>query len=141
MTDFSDWLEKCFLKWQNDLGARKTITEFAEYLNVSQAALSNWMNGKYKPKGAKNVRSLAGKLGLEVYDVLGMDRPEELDQPWNQLPPELRRRLRTALREINATYRAREISPDEDEALSIAEEVLSKYGFTVSETEKSEDEE
>jgi len=140
MKEFSDWLTKYYLKWQEELGERKTITEFAEYLDVSQQAVSNWMNGKYKPKGAKNIRSLASKLGLEVYDVLGMDRPEELDQPWNQLPPELRGRLRTALREINATYRAREVSPEDDEALTIAEEILDRYGFTVRETESTEDE-
>lgn len=49
------------------------------------------------PQG-ENIRKLADKLGLEVYDVLGLPRPDPdlfaIEQVWDVLTPEIRRALR-----------------------------------------------
>jgi len=70
---FPEFLEKKYLEWQLAAG-RKTIVEFSAFLGVSQPLLSMWMNGKKRP-GVENIKILSEIFGLEVYDSLGIDRP------------------------------------------------------------------
>ncbi len=104
----ADWLNLRFLDWQRAEGRRKTISEFATYLDVSQASLSDWLHGKYDPKG-KNIARIAEGLGYEIYDILGIPRPlpAELDekisqmvQAARQLSPEIQSYVVEALHEI-----------------------------------------
>lgn len=71
---FRQFLEENFLQWQMTTGGRKTVYEFAEYIGVGQSTISTWWNETRIPQG-DNIRKLAEKLGLEVYDVLGLSRP------------------------------------------------------------------
>lgn len=70
--EFSEWLEAEFIKWRG--GSRAGVTDFARHLGVKQQQLSDWLLGKYKPRG-ENVARLAEKLGPEVYEALGLARP------------------------------------------------------------------
>ena len=139
--EFFEWMTQKYIEWRGSaIGHERTVTDYAAYIGVSQQVMSAWMKKDGNvPRGMKTISKLSAKYP-EVYEILDIPRPE-LDEPWDQLPPELRGRLRTAVREINATYRAREVNPDDEEALSIAEEILGKYGFNVSETENVEDDE
>lgn len=94
MHDFGKWLTGKYLVWQLELGERKTLTEFAGYLGVSQSTVSAWMQGDHKPKSSQNVAHLADKFGYEVYDLLGLPQPFVIrSQPSNaaqalmSLPP------------------------------------------------------
>ncbi len=86
-------------------GEKKTIQEFANHLEVSQSILSHWMNGKRKPN-TENLRHLSGKLGFEVYDVLGLPRPDEdlayITQHWDEVSEEFRRKFRQEVENILA---------------------------------------
>jgi transcriptional regulator with XRE-family HTH domain len=86
---FRQWLEIKFLEWQRNQGGRKTVLQFADFLGVSQQAVSSWMNGTRLPQG-EYLRKLADKLGLEVYDVLGLERPDPLlyylTKHWDEFP-------------------------------------------------------
>lgn len=95
--NFRQWLEFKFLEWQRNQGGRQTVLQFAKYLGVSQQTVSNWWNDEeVKPQG-DNIIKLADKLGLEVYDVLGMPRPDPalyyIQKHWDDLPPELQSQL------------------------------------------------
>lgn len=72
--NFPEFIERKYLEWQNREGKRKSIEEFAIYIGVSQPALSLWMGGKRTPS-AQTVHLLAEIFGNEVYDVLGLPRP------------------------------------------------------------------
>lgn len=72
---FPKFLEKQFLKWQNESGERKTLDEFAIYLGISRPLLSMWMNGTRRP-GSENIVLLVEIFGLEVYDALSLPRPD-----------------------------------------------------------------
>lgn len=77
---FPQWLENNFLEWQLSEGGRKTLNDFARYLKVSQPTISAWLNGSRKPTG-ENIDKIAAKLGPEIYDILGMRRPDpQLDR-------------------------------------------------------------
>lgn len=94
---FRQFLELKFLEWQRESGGRKTVLEFAKHIGVSQQTISMWWNGERLPEAA-NIQKLAKRLGLEVYDVLGLPRPDEqlhyVQKLWDLLNPEERRALR-----------------------------------------------
>lgn len=106
--EFSHFLEMKYLEWQQKQGQRKTIEEFAQFLGVSQAAVSFWMNGKRTPT-AESVRLLADIFGPEVYDTLGLERPDPdlayLERIWDDLPSYAQK----ALRDQAETYYLRNI--------------------------------
>ena len=82
----AEWLNLKFLSWEQSEGRRKTLGQFAEYLGVSRISLSDWINGKYAPK-AQNIGKLAQRLGLEIYDLVGIPRPlpQQFDDRINEL--------------------------------------------------------
>lgn len=91
---FSQWLKQKYLEWQVELGELKTRKDFADYLGVSDQLLGQWFRGKYEP-GSRSAKSLAEKLGDEVYKVLGIPNPEvnEIVERWNALAPEVRKQI------------------------------------------------
>jgi transcriptional regulator with XRE-family HTH domain len=94
---FPHYLELKFLEWQQKEGGRKTVKEFAAYIGVSQSTISMWWNEGRKPEG-DNLRKLGEKLGIEVYDILNLPRPDSdllyLQSVWQNLDPSKRRSLR-----------------------------------------------
>jgi transcriptional regulator with XRE-family HTH domain len=75
---FHEWIMKKYVAWRGDaVGNERSITEFASYIGVSQQLMSNWMKpGGNVPKSKKSIDALARVYGLEVYDVLGLQRPD-----------------------------------------------------------------
>lgn len=92
---FPDFLEKKYLEWQLAEG-RKTTIEFSAFLGVSQPLLSMWMSGKKRP-GVENIKMLAEIFGLEVYDSLGIPRPnpylQKINRVWEHVPEDVQKRL------------------------------------------------
>lgn len=76
-TEFSTWLESKFIDWMVQTGKRrKTLTAFAEWVGVSPSMMTRYMHGTMCPTG-ENVKKIAEKLGVEIYDLLGLARPDE----------------------------------------------------------------
>ncbi|MCC7017884.1 MAG: helix-turn-helix transcriptional regulator [Rhodospirillales bacterium] len=94
--NFPEFIEKKYLEWQNREGKRKSIEEFAMYIGVSQSALSLWMGGKRTPS-AQTVHLLAEIFGNEVYDALGLPRPNPylqiVNRRWEYLDEETQKRI------------------------------------------------
>lgn len=94
---FPEFIEKKFVEWQNKQGSRKTVTDFAAYLGVSQPLVTMWMSGAKRP-GPINIKLLGQTFGMEVYDALGLPRPEEnltyIQNHWDQLSPRERKAIR-----------------------------------------------
>ncbi len=88
---FAKWLEGKYLEWQFSGGSRRTQTEFAEWLGISQPLVNRYMNGNGVPT-AINVDRIAARLGLEVYDLLGLARPDPdlqyIIANWDKLTPQ-----------------------------------------------------
>jgi transcriptional regulator with XRE-family HTH domain len=74
------WLNEQFLKWAMSQGKRKSVKEFAEYLEVPQASLSSWMSGAYLPAG-KNILKIAAKLGSEIFAIMDIETSSPLLDP------------------------------------------------------------
>lgn len=94
---FSEFLERKFLTWQASQGKRRTIGEFAKSIGVAQTTVSSWLNGERKPEG-ESLRKLANKLGIDVYDALGLPRPDAdllyMQQHWDEISADDRRAIR-----------------------------------------------
>lgn len=131
--EVAEWLNAKFLEWERKEGTRKTMVQFARYIGVAQPSLSEWMRGKYVPKG-QNLAKIAEKLGYEIYDVLGIPRPMpvELDDKVNELiqaamqfPPEIQAHVIAAFRELIPLLMEHHIT-DEDQIMWMLADMLRK---------------
>lgn len=111
--DIKELLIREFFAWQMKQGRPCTQTEFAAWLGVKQQSLSNWMRGDYVPRKLEDISKLADKLGFEVFDALGLNRPwpAEVDEKIlhvakqiQKFPPEFRMEVMDAL--IETGYQA-----------------------------------
>lgn len=94
---FSDYLEQKFIEWQMKEGKRKTIEDFAAYIGVSQPTISMWLANRRIP-ATENVKLLADIFGFEIYDILGLERPDPdlhyIETHWTKLPESARKKIR-----------------------------------------------
>ena len=77
--------------------------------------------------------NIANKLGPEIYDILGLPRPnadvQRMTVSFNSLPPDIRQRLTNAIAEADQTLRSERLRPDTPEARQMVIDILAKWGF------------
>ncbi len=123
-----DFFQKKYIDWINQRGSVGSQKEYAEYLGVSPQVFSNYLNGKRKTiEDPAIVTKLAETLGEEIYDVLGLVRPEDLNV--QRLPRSFRERIRRASAEVNAKLRERNLTGEMPEAEQITIEIFERYGL------------
>jgi transcriptional regulator with XRE-family HTH domain len=136
MATLKDWLNQKFIEWEKAQGRSQSYYAFARYLEVTQSGLSQWMTGGSVPAG-EDLLNLASKLGPEIYDVLGTPRPgadaKRMSVSLIALPADIRKRLTSALNEIEQNLRQQRLHPDSPEARQITLNVLSRWGFPFTE--------
>lgn len=95
-TDFSVFLEKKYLDWQQGLGRRATLTEFAEYLGIDRTLLSHYLNLGHLPT-REMAQRIAKQLGPEVFILagdLGSDPSIAfLFRHWQNVPPDVQKQI------------------------------------------------
>jgi len=93
---FASLLLRQMHQWESAQGKRATLQGFANHLNVSQPLLSIWLKGDTKPSSEK-IELLAAKVGNEIYEVLGLPKPDpdlqRLNQIWEHIPETMRRSI------------------------------------------------
>lgn len=104
--------------------SRKTISDFAEWFDLPQGQLSQYMKKDGRiPKGLTVINKFVKRLGPKVYDVLGI---EQLLEPSNNLP--------SPLDEINREFRESAIEYqvffDSPEAKKLLDEIMKKHGYS-----------
>lgn len=113
-----------YIKWRGS--SRATVTEFADYLGISQSLLSQYMRKDGKKPNPKNLIQIAQKLGPAVYDVLSLPHPED---PFSHLPLEFSQRLQAALAEMRAELARLGLSPSDPAAIPVIARVFAQHGF------------
>jgi transcriptional regulator with XRE-family HTH domain len=129
----SKWIMKKFLEYKSIQERDVTQAEFAEYLGVSESTVSQWIN-KVQPPDKHSADLVALKLGPEIYDLLGLARPNTI--PLDQLPHAVRDRLTTAVYEVNSELESRGLSNASPEAEDITIKIFEKHGFKYTRTTK-----
>jgi transcriptional regulator with XRE-family HTH domain len=132
MASLKDWLNQKFIEWEKSQGHKQSYYAFARFLEVSQSGLGQWMTGSAAP-GGDDLLNIASKLGADVYDILGLPRPnadvQRLTVSFAGLPPDIRQGLSSAIAESDQTLRVERLRPDSAEARKIVIEILAKWGF------------
>jgi hypothetical protein len=135
MASIKDWLNRKFIEWEKTQGGRQSYYAFAHFLGVSQSELSAWMTGSGSPSG-DDLLAVAGKLGPEVYDILGLPRPDadlqRVTVSFASLPPDIRQNLTNAISEASETLRQQHLRPESPESREVVLEILAKWGFRYS---------
>jgi len=97
---FSDWITLKYVEWRgNAVGREKTISDFAEYIGVSQSLMSLWMKpkGGSVPRSQDSISKLIARYGVEVYDILNIATPDplltEITTNWGILTDEEKRKI------------------------------------------------
>ena len=90
------WLEKHYAAWQPTQNRHhRSLTAFANYLGISQPLLSSLVNGKRTSISEQTAGLIANKLGDEIYDLIGVPRPDpalrRMSTFWSQLTPDQQR--------------------------------------------------
>jgi DNA-binding XRE family transcriptional regulator len=133
MTKLNDYMNKKFIEFRGD--TRKTISDYAQLVGVSQQKMSQLMNDNIVPSTKTNI-ILANYFGPELYEVLGLPVPLYI-QEIRAIPQAIRERLLAAASEISNAIHGSAIDPESPEALDIAITVMAKYGFRDNATTKS----
>lgn len=73
--EFQDWIREKYRGWRGDaIGQEKSQIDFAKEIGVTHQTLNNWLHGSV-PKNQAVISKLVDYFGVEVYDVLGLERP------------------------------------------------------------------
>lgn len=95
-TSFGQFLDKEYLKWQQELQRRATQGEFAEYIGVERSLLSHYLNNGTLPT-KEMAQRIAERLGPEVFRVLENADPDPviswIGRNWQNIPPEIQEQL------------------------------------------------
>jgi len=124
-SEVSVWINKKFLEWQLIQGESANQYEFADYLGVSEATLSLWIND-IKPPGKHSADLIAAKFGPEIYDLIGLPRPYMISTI--NLPHEIRDNLTDAIYKVNLELSSRGLSGDSPEADEITTKIFEEHG-------------
>lgn len=133
---YQEWLDQKYAKWERTQAGRQTYYNFARYLDVNHTDLTQWISGTARPAG-DDLAKIAGKLGDEIYDLLGVANPDSqfprMAAAFNSLPAALRQRLTSAVLEIEQQVASQKLDPESAESKRIAVKTLDKWGFHITE--------
>ncbi len=91
-----EWIDRQYLDWQLRQGGSRTFEQFSNFLGVSPPTLSRYRKRLRLPD-PEHLAILGGKLGFEIYDLMGEPRPDDrlsaIIQNWGKLTEERKRLL------------------------------------------------
>lgn len=132
--NYQEWLETKYREWEKAQSDRQTYYNFARYLDVSHAALTQWINGISAPDG-DDLAKIAGKLGNEIYALVGAQQPdslyERMSASFSRLPLAMRERLSSAIVDADDQIRNRQLDPESVDAKRLVVKVFEKWGFHI----------
>jgi hypothetical protein len=132
--EFSSWITQKYVEWRGDRLKNISIAEFASQFGASHQLVLDWMkkDGK-KPRSSKYINALVRVYGLEVYDVLGLERPSEVDleAALSAMPREIREPFAAAYGEYNAELDRAGINSDSPEAREIIRQAFERHGLEI----------
>lgn len=91
----ANWLELKFAQWQPaQERSQRSLTAFAAYLGIKQQLLDTLINGKRTSISNQTANSIAARLGPEIYDLVGLQRPDpdlaRIESLWPRVAEERR---------------------------------------------------
>ncbi len=121
-TSVSEWLQARFEAWRYQPGIRKTLTEFAAFVGISEENMLSFLDGSGTPRGA-NLAKLGATLGFELFELVGIQPVLLLDS----MPHFFKISYAMAFIEYYETITAQGMEKDSPDARLVLEEMFKKY--------------
>ena len=100
----TEWIEQKLVQWRSKQTTRKAgVTHFAAYVGISRDVMSSYLDKGVRPSG-KNLEQIGEVLGYEIYDLLGLERPDpwvkRMEKLFDGLSPEARDKAEAFIRKL-----------------------------------------
>lgn len=132
MSKFPAWFNKAYKRWSRSQPGEEDFLAFCDLLGSSPAKVLEWLRGESVPEGPE-VLSIAGILGLNVYEVLDLQKPDpeliKIFKSFPHLTGEYRSKLAHALWEAQAEISYKDFTFHSEEAKIILANVFKKWGL------------
>jgi hypothetical protein len=132
MSTFPAWFNKAYKRWSRSQPGEEDFLAFCDQLGYSTAKVLEWFHGESLPEGSE-VLSIAGVLGLIVYEVLDLQKPDpeliKIFHSFSHLTGDYRSKLAHALWEAHAEMLRKGIIVHSEESKLILSQAFKKWGF------------
>ncbi|MEL7591827.1 MAG: hypothetical protein AAGU17_11115, partial [Anaerolineaceae bacterium] len=75
MSNFPAWFNRAYKQWSRSQAGEEDFIAFCDLLGYPPSKVLSWLHGEYLPEGPE-VLSIAGILGIKVYQVLNLPTPD-----------------------------------------------------------------
>jgi len=132
MSNFPAWFNRAYKRWSRSQAGEEDFVAFCDLLGYPPSKVLGWMHGEVLPEKPE-VLSIAGILGVEVYQVLDLPKPDpellKIYGSFSRLSGQDRSNLALALLEIEKIFEEDNISTKSPEAKEIIKSTFEKYGL------------
>jgi len=133
MSNFPAWFNRAYKRWSRSQAGEEDFIAFCDLLGYPPSKVLGWMHGEVLPEKPE-VLSIAGILGVEVYQVLDFPKPDpeliKIFGSFAHLTGQDRSNLALALLEVERILRENNISTKSSEAKEIVKNTFDKYGLS-----------
>jgi len=132
MSNFPAWFNRAYKRWSRSQAGEEDFIAFSDLLGYPPSKVLGWLHGEFLPEGPE-ILSIAGTLGIDVYKVLDLPKPEpellKLYYRFSHLRGQDRSKLVLAIFEVERLLKEDNISSSSPEATEIIKNVFEKYGL------------
>jgi hypothetical protein len=132
MSNFPAWFNRAYKRWSRSQAGEEDFIAFCDLLGYPPSKVLGWMHGEFIPEGPE-VLSIAGILGIKVYQVLDLPKPDpeliKIFESFAHLTGQDRSNLALALFEVERILKEDKISTKSTEAKEIIKNTFEKYGL------------
>jgi hypothetical protein len=132
MSNFPAWFNTAYKRWSRSQAGEEDFIAFCDLLGYPPSKVLGWLHGDFLPEEPE-VLSIAGILGVEVYQVLDLPKPDpeliKIFESFAHLNGQDRSNLALALFEVERILKEDKISTKSTEAKEIINNTFEKYGL------------
>jgi len=133
MSNFPAWFNRAYKRWSRSQAGEEDFIAFCDLLGYPPSKVLGWLHGEFLPEGSE-VLSIAGILGIKVYQVLDLPKPEpellKIYGTFAHLTGQDRSNLALALFEVERILKEDKISTKSTAAKEIIKSIFEKYGLS-----------
>jgi len=133
MSNFPAWFNRAYKRWSRSQAGEEDFIAFCDLLGYPLSKVLGWMHGEFLPEGPE-VLSIAGTLGIKVYQVLDLPKPDpelmKIYGSFAHLTGQDRSNSALALFEVERIFKEENISLKSTEAKEIIKKTFEKYGLS-----------
>ena len=132
MSNFPAWFNRAYKRWSRSQAGEEDFIAFCDLLGYPPSKVLGWLHGEFLPEEPE-VLSIAGILGIKVYQVLDLPKPDpeliKIFESFAHLTGQDRSNLALALFEVERILKEDKISTKSTEAKEIIKNTFEKYGL------------